>query len=144
MKLIIDYSSGGGRTINFDLLGSDISAVSTYPSTSPRQIDSIYTSQNQVIASFDNGLGVNGEFAISEIFESAPVMVSNIQPYYNTSNVLITLTNDGIINATETLEMFYSLDGASNISLGNTTNITFQLNDLNDSLHTIDFSFKSR
>jgi len=69
----------------------------------------------------------------------APIMTSNIQPFYNTSNISITLINDGIINGTDFVEMLYSLDGASNVSLGNTTNTTFSLLNLNDSLHDIDF-----
>ncbi len=150
-----------GNGSNVFMVGTSNADIFQYGCTTEYDLDTCsYSSKNLDVtpqSEFPLGMTFNNDgskvyivandgdilFEYSIDFPTSPTMTSNIQPFYNTNNISITLTNDGINNGSDFVEMLYSLDGASNVSLGNTTNTTFSLTNLSDALHNITFSLIS-
>lgn len=111
---------GYPQIINFNLTGGNISTPTQFYDTGfGNAINSIYTSNNQIILSFQDSTNSKGMFAISEQFTSASGITFNNptqNQYLNSTSFLLNVSFTQITNST------YKLNGGLETTLGTNEN----------------------
>lgn len=114
-----DGSTGALNSVNFNLIGEDLSSVSLFDSFTGEYVNQIITTENQLIISY--GANSKGKFAISDSLSSstiAGITFNNpvIDSYINTTAFNLNISFSEITNST------YSLNEGLETILGTSTN----------------------
>jgi len=114
-----DTTSTSGYLVSMNLSGGDISSPSSYSSNSTYYNSLIFTTNKQLLVSYNDQSLNKGMFAISEPFTTGAEITIN-EPtdnsYININPFTLNVTTDLNTNLT------YSLNGASNVTLGTNIN----------------------
>jgi len=125
-RIFLNYqdTTGGatGESVNFNLIGGDISSVNTWSSNAIAYTSSIFTSNNQLLISYGDTTASKGMFALYSL--TPPIPDTPIISYNITNSSYVNYKPTLALSSLTNTNMSYILNSGSETSICNECNTT--------------------